>query len=302
MKSSTSLLFIFATIIVAPAIVDAQCTTNADYCWSCNTTTNATTAYKQNLNTLLVSLSSNNQTNYGFLNLSLGTGTNKVNVIALCRGDLAQDQCRSCYGEANIILSQNCSNHHEAIIWALRCTVRYSNITMFGIEEDEPARLLPSPNSASNPEDFKLVLNPLLETLSRNASSGDSMKKFAAGHAPVPAGSETNQTIYASAQCSPDLDKQNCSECLEDSIKDIPKCCEGKDGGRVLKPSCTLRFEGGMFYEPSADSLINISTATPPPTATEGNKTSNITIKVSPSSFFQLLLLVLCLSSALVLF
>ncbi|PRQ23788.1 putative Gnk2-like domain-containing protein [Rosa chinensis] len=270
MNSSTSLLFIFATIIVALAIVDAQCTSTAEYCWSCsNSTTNANTTYKQNLNTLLASLSSNNQTDYGFLNLSLGTGTNKVNVIAFCRGDLAQDQCRSCYGEANIILSQKCSNHYQAIIWALGCTVRYSIIiTMFGIEEDKPVRLLASPNSASNPEYFKLVLNPLLETLTQNASSGDSMKKFAAGHAFVPAGSETNQTIFATTQCSPDLDEQNCSECLEDSIKDIPTCCEGTNGGRVLKPSCTLRYEKGIFYDPSADSLINISIATPPPTAT----------------------------------
>ncbi|XP_050370259.1 cysteine-rich repeat secretory protein 38-like [Argentina anserina] len=346
MNASTSLLFFFATVIVvlvAPAIADddveiTKCTPTADYCWSCSgsNTTNATTAYKQNLNTLLLSLSSNNQSNnYGFLNLTMGTGTNKVNIMALCRGDLAQNQCRTCYSEASIILSQNCTNQlYEGIIWAQGCTVRYSNSTIFGIEEDEPLQLLSSPNGVPNAADFKLVLNPLLKALVQNASSGDSMKKFAAGHAPVPAGSATNQTIYASVQCSPELDKQTCSDCLEDSIEDIPKCCDGKDGARILKPSCILRFEKGMFYEPGADSLVNITTASPSPTATpppitptpsatptpttptpsatptpttptptaaEGNSTSNITIKVSPSSFFQLLLLVLCLSSALAL-
>lgn len=259
---STSLLsFFLATIIlglVAPATAEdnstSVCTQTADYCWSCSgSTTNATTTYKENLSALLLSLSSNNQTDYGFYNSSLGSGTNKVNAIAMCRGDVAAEKdCRSCYNDASLILLQNCSNHHQAVIWALRCTVRYSNMSIFGIEEDEPTMFVPSPHSIANFEAFKLVLDPLLKNLSEKAASGDSMKKFAAGHELVPG---TNQTIYATVQCSPDLDTQECSGCLEEAISDISNSTiAGKDGGRILKPSCSFRFENNIFYESAADS------------------------------------------------
>ncbi|KAK9911450.1 hypothetical protein M0R45_035359 [Rubus argutus] len=297
-SSSTSLLsFFLATIIfglVAPATADTDngvCTPTADYCWSCSgDTTNATTTYEVNLKALLASLSLVNQTNYEFYHNSLGDGTNKVNAIAMCRGDIAENDCRSCYTAASVILSQNCSNQHQAVIWAINCTVRYSNMSIFGIEEDEPTKFVPSPNNTSNLEQFKQVLNPLLKTLSEKAASGDSMKKFAAGHELVPG---TNQTIYAIVQCSPDLDKENCTGCLDDAISDISNSTiDGKDGGRILKPSCSFRFENNRFYDLAVDSLP------PAPSPTQGNTTS-ITTKVSPSSFFQLLLSLLCISSAL---
>ncbi|RVW87214.1 Cysteine-rich receptor-like protein kinase 26 [Vitis vinifera] len=53
-----------------------------------NYTNNST--YKANLNTLLTSLSSNNEIDYGFYNFSAGQNSDKVNAIALCRGDVMQ--------------------------------------------------------------------------------------------------------------------------------------------------------------------------------------------------------------------
>ncbi|BFG27561.1 hypothetical protein CerSpe_138350 [Prunus speciosa] len=298
MGSSRLLIFFILPILLvldplAPTIADDHidegvCTTRADYCWSCsntNNTFNNGSIDKQNLNTLLSSLASNAQINSRFYNFSLGQAPNKVNAIAVCRGDVAPKDCLTCFNDSVSILLQNCTNQKEAIIWAERCTVRYSNISIFGVLEDKPVKFVPSPNNISNAEQYKQVLNTIFGNLSEKAAAGDSVSKFAAGHALVPV---TNQTIYATVQCSPDLDKQNCSDCLEESISDIPERFDGLDGGRVLRPSCYLRFESNPFYDPGADTLINLPDDQG--NNTSGNNTSNITTKVSPPSFFRLAL------------
>ncbi|KAM1108505.1 hypothetical protein FF1_005113 [Malus domestica] len=200
---------------------------------------------------------SSNKTQFssGFYNSSLGQDPEKVNAMALCRGDVPLNDCRTCFNESISILLQNYTNKKQAIIWAQRCMVRYSNVSIFGVEEDDPVKFVPGVNNTPNAEQFKLVLKPLLETLSEKAAAGDTTTKFAAGHALFPA---TNQIIYAIVQCTPDLDRQNCSDCLEEAISDIPKCCEGKEGGRILRPSCNLRFEVNLFYDAAAYSPVNL--------------------------------------------
>ncbi|ONI10115.1 hypothetical protein PRUPE_4G028000 [Prunus persica] len=254
MGSSRSMLFfinlaIIILNLVAPTISqdDGICTLTADYCWKCSDTGTYTAGdkYQENLNSLLSSFSSNTTTNNsGFYNSSRGQDSNKINAIALCRGDLSQNSCQACLNKSTDILLQICSTHKEAIIWAEPCMVRYSHDVIFGIEQTDPLKHLPSPNYPKNSQQFEPVLTHLLGNLSDRAASMNSLKKFAAGHATVPGG----EPIYALAQCTPDIDKQNCSSCLKQSVTEIQTCCRGRNGGRVLKPSCNLRYENNSFY------------------------------------------------------
>ncbi|PRQ31244.1 putative protein kinase RLK-Pelle-DLSV family [Rosa chinensis] len=273
MGSSIWLLLFFIVHItlhhlVAPTIAqnDVLCTSEAEFCWRCADFGNYINGsiFQQNLISLLSSFSntSQNQDNYGFQNSSLGQGSNKVNAIALCRGDLGLEDCRSCLNYSTQSLMRNCSYKTEAILWAEPCMVRYSQDLIFGIEDEDPVGYLPSPNNASNEQAFRLVLNPLLEILSDKAASGDSRKKYAAGHATVLG----YETIYAHAQCTPDIDKVNCSNCLKNCISALPACCSGKSGARVLKPSCNIRFENNLFYMSTADSQVNIPAPATPAT------------------------------------
>ncbi|XP_048447169.1 cysteine-rich receptor-like protein kinase 29 isoform X3 [Pyrus x bretschneideri] len=261
---SSRMLFLFIVSILldllAPAVAqvnDAVCNYTVDFCRRCSYTGTYEDggAYQKNLHTLLSSFSSNNQTNSGFYNSSTGQDPDKVNAIALCRGDVSLNDCHTCVNLSSSILFKDCLNQDEAIIWGERCMVRYSRKLIFGTQEDEPIKYLPSLSSATDPEEFDLVLNLFLDTLTEKAASGDSLKKFAAGHVIIQ-GSTTNQPIYALLQCTPDLGKQNCSGCLKGAISKIPECCGGKQVGRVLKPSCNLRFETSLFYDSTADSLV----------------------------------------------
>ena len=68
--------------------------------------------YQSNLNTLLSTLSSYKEINYGFYNISVGQNPNKVNAIALCRGD-TQDKCHSCLNDSRLLLPQRCPSLPE---------------------------------------------------------------------------------------------------------------------------------------------------------------------------------------------
>ncbi|KAM1008776.1 hypothetical protein ACFX2J_005145 [Malus domestica] len=274
------LLFILPAIfdLLAPTMAQFDlrtCTSAAEYCWICSDTAGNYTPgdiYQSNLKRLFSSFSSDTRNKSGFYNSSMGQDSNKVNAIALCRGDLALGNCSTCVNESTHLLLQNCPNHKEAILWGERCMVRYSYNLIFGIEQGDPTKYLPSPNSAKNSQQFEAVLNPLLGILIEKAASGDSLKKFAAGHANIP----DAETIHAFAQCTPDINQQNCSNCLKDSFSIIPGCCGGKSGGRVLKPSCSLRYENnGDFFGPFTTSQIDIPVPpalAPAPAAKKSNK------------------------------
>ncbi|EOA32580.1 hypothetical protein CARUB_v10015870mg [Capsella rubella] len=49
------------------------------------------------------------------------------------------------------------------------------------------------------------------------------------------------KTLYGMVQCAKDI--RSCKGCLEWSIRQLSKCCDGKQGGRVLTTSCNLRYE-----------------------------------------------------------
>ncbi|KAM4106085.1 hypothetical protein ACB094_04G040700 [Castanea mollissima] len=114
---------------------------------------------------------------------------------------------------------------------------------------------------STNYDQFSQDLRTLLDSKRVQAAAGGSLRKFAAGNATAP----NNQTLYSLVQCTPNLSDQDCSDCLAGAMGDIPNCCDGKQGGRVIRPSCNLRFEVSLFYDPIADNASSPSLSPPPP-------------------------------------
>ncbi|KAJ9690095.1 hypothetical protein PVL29_012646 [Vitis rotundifolia] len=267
-----------------------------------NYTDNST--YEANLNTLLSSLSSNNEIDYGFYNFSYGQNSDKVNAIALCRGDVVTDACRSCVNDSRIRLTQLCPDQKEAIGWYDKCMLRYSNNSIFGTAQTSPAFYMWNMQNASNVEDFNQVLGNLMASLRSKAASGDSRRKFATGEANV----TSFESIYGLMQCTPDLSESSCRNCLEGATNEIPTCCDSKRGGRVVRPSCNLRFETYLFYEYTAANAPPPA-ATPPPsppsadlapppvantTSTQGKKSNTsrtVVLIVVPSAVISVMLI-----------
>nr|POE83642.1 cysteine-rich receptor-like protein kinase 29 [Quercus suber] len=136
------------------------------------------------------------------------------------------------------------------------------SVTYLASWEGSPAFFMWNVNNVSaNYDQFSQDLRTLLDSKRVQAAAGGSLRKFAAGNATAP----NNQTLYSLVQCTPDLSDQDCSDCLAGAMGDIPNCCDGKQGGRVIRPSCNLRFEVALFYDPTADNASSPSLSPPPP-------------------------------------
>ncbi|GMY32380.1 putative receptor-like protein kinase At4g00960 [Fagus crenata] len=281
MVSSRLLFLLFAIcMLISQAIAQPQfryqlCLENDSY------TSNST--YNANLNNLLSSLTSNTEIGYGFYNGYYGQDPDKVYAIGLCRGDVKPDICRSCLNNATNLLPLLCPNKKDAIGVFDECMLRYSLHYIFGSMESQPAVYMWNPNnvSANVVDEFRQNVMTLLDSQRGRAAAGGSLLKFAVGNITA----IKSQTVYAFVQCTPDLSQQDCSDCLAGAIGDFPLCCDGKQGGRVIRPSCNFRFEVSLFYDNTAD---NSPPPPPPPPSTntstskgkESNKSRTIIIVV----------------------
>ncbi|KAM2620247.1 hypothetical protein TB1_036296 [Malus domestica] len=231
-----------------------------------NYTTNST--YQTNLNRLLSSLPSDENGNgYGFYNASyrLDSSNEHIYAIGLCRGDVTVGDCRGCLNNSRYDLLQRCPNQMEVFGSYEKCMLRYSNRFIYGVMETEPSR--PSLYywninniSSSDLDGFNQELKKLLDSIRREAAAGGSLRKFAFGNTSGP----TFQTIFALAQCTPDISEQNCRDCLVVAFVYIDDFY-GKVGGGVNKPSCYFRFDLYPFYDPTTvKQLPSPAPITPP--------------------------------------
>ncbi|KAJ0735827.1 putative protein kinase RLK-Pelle-DLSV family [Helianthus annuus] len=230
-----------------------------DLSFSCgggNYSVNST--YQRNLDATLSALPTTNN-GFGFYNLSTGLGSDRVNSVALCRGDVNHDACRSCLNRSIVELPQFCrSNQKQAMVYYDICFLVYSNSSILGTTQmDSHGYMFRNKleNVTHDIDQFNDVLGSLLNDLIGETAAGDSLLKFRSGERKGPG----FYTIYALMQCLPSLSDQQCRDCLENSITISPRLFEGSDGVRILRPTCNIRYEIYRFFNESPQ-VIN-----PPP-------------------------------------
>ncbi|KAK4284438.1 hypothetical protein QN277_001270 [Acacia crassicarpa] len=269
-------------------------------CSSSSNTTNNT--YQTNLNSLLSNLTSNKQIDYGFYNHSYGNYPNTVYAVGLCRGDVMPDFCRSCLKNSSDLLPRLCPNQKQAFGMYDECMLSYSNTSILGNQVNPIVTVyMRNANSATSWNQYNQVLVGLLRNLSSRAASGDSNLKFAAGNEDGP----DLQTIYAFVQCTPNLNESECNNCLLWAIQQIPNCCNGRRGCRVITPICNLRYESGRFYAAAADvplsTLSPLVSPPPPPLLTSPSTPPSTNITSSKARKSQTIITSVASTSALVL-
>ena len=168
---------------------------------------------------------------------------NTIYGLFLCRGDLTTNECRDCVSTATKEMVQLfCPQRKVAFIWYNECMIRYSNRSFFLVMEDELRKILWNVLDRTEPDRFlQLTFGDLVP---RAANASSSAKKFAT--------KETKftelQTPYNLVQCTPNLSSFDCSRCLWGAITKLPTSFGGNRGGRVLYPSCNIRYETFSFY------------------------------------------------------
>ncbi|KAK9092147.1 hypothetical protein Syun_027058 [Stephania yunnanensis] len=244
-----SSLFATTTLILSSTLICTAQTNNYLYHF-CGSTGNFTSngAYATNLNQLFSSLSSNATTSSnGYQNMTFGRDPDKIYGAFMCRGDVSSQSCKACVDFATSSLISRCPNSKESIIWFDNCMLRYSNQSFFSSMQTLPSFYVWNPPNASDPN-FNRVLGDLMNSLVVEAINGGGSASSRVMFKTKQAVLNGFQNIYGLVQCTPDLSPGECDSCLTSAIGDIPTCCDRKQGGRVVFPSCNLRFEVYRFY------------------------------------------------------
>ncbi|KAL9452698.1 hypothetical protein AB3S75_008483 [Citrus x aurantiifolia] len=230
------------TAAVVPIYVYHVCSTTANF------TINST--YEKNLNLFLSSIPTNagrgNGFSSGFFNATAGQDPNRVYGLFLCRGDQTTSGCQDCVTYATRNVLQLCPVSKQTILWYAECLLRYSDQSFFSTMAAAPTVSLFNRENVTDQGRF----NDLVGTQMSQAvtQAVNNTKRFATRKANFTA----FQTLYSLAQCTPDLSSSACNRCLREAIARLPNCCRGKQGGRVLTPSCNVWYELYPFYNESA--------------------------------------------------
>ncbi|GAB2298139.1 hypothetical protein Dimus_032211 [Dionaea muscipula] len=246
-------------------------------CSGDNYTINST--YRTNLNNLLSSLSSATPNTYGFYNLTAGLqGPDKAYGIALCRGsDLGPEDCHPCLQDAARRITVDCPTQSEAMGWYDACMIRYSNRDIFGVQDTRPSFCLSNRDLDTDVNTFNRTVFALLGKLRNMTASGDDQLKFAVDEDNFTDSFNNEQRLFALTQCTPDLSKPDCYDCLGAAMDGIPSCCGGKIGCRVILPSCSITYEQYIFWDSNTlPSPPSLASPAPSPKSIDSNDTGTI--------------------------
>ena len=229
--------------------------TYSDCSQSINVTDDA--YYKSNLADLLDSLYSKALQNYSFYN---GTSANGGNYgLFLCRGDVSNSTCQTCVSLARNYITDRCSTSKNAIIWFEECMLRYSNIYFFGVAQTHPYLFMWNIQNITSPEETAFGVLALMNNLVDEALGTN--KLYSNGNRTLNNG---NGTRYGFVQCSRDLNRTECSNCLQVLVNNVSDCCQESAGFRMFNPSCELRYANFSFIE-QLQVLPPSSQPVPPP-------------------------------------
>ncbi|XP_061364371.1 cysteine-rich repeat secretory protein 38-like [Gastrolobium bilobum] len=207
---------------------------------SCSSSENFTsnTPYESNLKTLINSLIYKTPST-GFGVGSVGQYQNQQAYgLALCRGDVSASECKTCVSEATKEILNLCPYNKGAIIWYDNCLFKYLDTDFIGKIDEANKFSLWNVQNVSDPNMFNYMTKELLSVLAYKASVDPKM--YASGKLLMIGESEK---VYGLAQCTRDITSMDCKKCLDDAISELPSCCDGKQGGRVVGGSCNIQYE-----------------------------------------------------------
>lgn len=211
-------------------------------------TINTSTTYYSNLVQVLDSLASDKVvTNKQFLAKSAGNHQpDIVYGIYLCRSDALPNDCRNCLLVAREEINKTCPNSKVAVFWMDDCMLRYANYSMVSIMDSSTfvpeCNKVNISNMVSEQTRFWEAARDMMGQLARKAET-DPKKMYAFNEISY----NNDNKLYGYVQCTPDLSDSDCGHCLRSSIDRLGEFCFGKEGARVLTPSCNVRFETYKF-------------------------------------------------------
>ncbi|KAJ4729980.1 Cysteine-rich repeat secretory protein [Melia azedarach] len=192
--------------------------------------------YEANLDKLMGYLDYQTPTT-GFGKGAVGKEPSRTYGLALCRGDVSNSDCKNCVVDAGSEIRKRCPYNKAAIIWYDYCLLKYTDKGFFGQIDNKNKFYMWNLRVVSEPESFNQKTRELLSQLAGEAYA--TPKLYAVGEMQL----SKSERLYGLTQCTRDLSSADCKKCLDGIIGELPSCCDGKEGGRVVSGSCNFRYE-----------------------------------------------------------
>ncbi|KAF8391474.1 hypothetical protein HHK36_023779 [Tetracentron sinense] len=178
-----------------------------------------------------------------------GEDPNKVYGHFLCTGDVTTpDVCQNCIDGASQYIVKRCPRQKSAMVWFDECFVRYSNTSFFSNLTLSPMYYSLNNQNVSEPDRFNKTLSDMFKDLANQTAFDPSIPMYATGRVKVSNFSDFEK-LYGLAQCTQDLSRPDCYRCLQYAVPTLVGLSSGKRGGRLLGPSCNVRYEVYPFTE-----------------------------------------------------
>ncbi|KAK9681715.1 hypothetical protein RND81_10G022400 [Saponaria officinalis] len=237
--------------------------------------------YKTNLNLLLPKLTDQASESH-FDNHTVGEGIDKTYGLYLCRGDLNDQQCHDCIDAAVLSASEKCPVEKSVIVWYEECMVRYSNQSIFEIEDETLLTYSWSTPNVTEPEKFQTVFGEAVDTVIDQAAYNESNKGYATAEEQI----TLFQTVYVMGICTPDIIGNLCERCLRVALSSMAGCCgTARVNQQMYLPSCWLRYDNAPFlldsnqgFPPESSPDSHSSSFDSPPSEDSPPTPSDITI------------------------
>uniref|UniRef100_A0A453DTM0 Gnk2-homologous domain-containing protein n=1 Tax=Aegilops tauschii subsp. strangulata TaxID=200361 RepID=A0A453DTM0_AEGTS len=250
-------------LLVLLVLMPASATAIGHVCGSGgNYTANST--YQSNLAVLNATLPGNASSSPQlFVTATADANTNgtagMVRGLALCRHDTTNlTACRECVASSFAYAHKMCPNHTAASVYydydetnALKpgCLLGFSGDRGFLSTASGTTgngtffQYFNTVNIAGNAGVVAAAVRQLLAQTARYAAAA--ARRFATGF--MDGGTTT--TLYALAQCTPDLSAGDCVACLQRLVGSINATNSVRLGGRIFRLRCNVRFEAFMFFD-----------------------------------------------------
>ncbi|CAH8384225.1 unnamed protein product [Eruca vesicaria subsp. sativa] len=181
-----------------------------------------------------------------------GFGDSTLTAILQCRGDSYGPKCHDCYATALAALRSKCPWYKGRIVWYDQCLLSItSNYTYGQIDYDNNFCISNAKKVGGDTFEFMKAWNNFILDLAILATSGDNnYTLYSVGERRY-----NGDMMYGMVQCTRDLSRNACRECLFYTSLHLQKCVNGIRGARVIGRSCSFRLE---FYPFIAKPVHNI--------------------------------------------
>nr|CAB3454521.1 unnamed protein product [Digitaria exilis] len=276
--------------------------------YSCNGTTGnftAGSAFATNLGLLVAALPANASSSPSlFATAAVGDAPDTAYGLALCRGDVTDaGACSSCLADSFSRLLRLCLGNRDATFYADLCTARYSGGDFLSNPGDNSPVIDAldvnastyygwDATNATSRTLFLSLVGTLLGEMSMYAAYNSSAARLFASAAMYV--NPQLPTVYGFVQCTPDLTRAQCWECLQ-VIQDLNRrWYDGREGGRILGVRCSFRYEAYHFFAGMPEVRIGLKGDAPSSSAPGSNgsnprKALIVTLIVSITVFCAIL-------------